>query len=651
MSMIAVVDDHLTNLRILTRLAASLGDTVSVRAFADPLSALEWSQTNQPDLVITDFKMPEMDGATFIRRFRELPTCSDVPVMVITSYEDRSYRYAALEAGATDFLLSPVDHQEFRARSRNLLSLRDHQKLLKERAVTLEHRLASDTDRHQRELRESHERLLRVIDALPAMIAVTTPGARYAFINSYQAQVFGCTPDEAVGRTAVELLDSDYARKAVELDLQVFRSGDATPSFEEAFTGRNGATRTLLTTKSPVWTDGREVADVVTVSLDITERKRIAEELAAAKEVAEQASAAKSRFLAAASHDLRQPLQAGIIFYDLIARRNRDPALEDLVVKLGQSLEALEQMLNTLLDISKLEARVVQPHRTNFRLGMVLDRLADEFGPLAEAEGLEFRQARSSVTVNSDPQLLERILRNLLSNAVRYTRHGRILLGCRRSGEAVRIQVWDTGIGIPEDQIDAIFEEFHQLHNEVRDHRKGLGLGLSVVKRLAKVLGQTVSLYSRPGRGSIFEVTVPRAGVRRPTVAFRETESSQLRGRLIAVIDDDADVLNQLRMYYQFLGRDVVAAQSGASAILQLRKQHRVPDAIVANSRANGAGDDGSESIRQIRSAFGRHIPGILLTGPADACRQHGECGDVHLLHKPAGLRDLALALDDILQD
>src|SRR5499427_6665598 len=185
MPLIAVIDDRVTNRSILTKLATSLGEDVTVRAFGDPKAALEWAADHCPDLVITDYKMPKLDGAEFVRHFRKLPLCFDVPVVVVTVYEDRDFRYRALEAGATDFLLSPVDHHEFRTRVRNLLTLRRQQLLLKQRAVSLEERMVEEERRHQDELRHSHELLLRVIDAVPMRVSATDAGGRYVFANEY----------------------------------------------------------------------------------------------------------------------------------------------------------------------------------------------------------------------------------------------------------------------------------------------------------------------------------------------------------------------------------------------------------------------------------------------------------------------------------
>jgi diguanylate cyclase (GGDEF)-like protein/PAS domain S-box-containing protein len=272
MPLIVILDDRATNRNIYTRLAASLEEGVSVSAFADPLAALEWLAGHPPDLVITDYKMPKLDGAEFTRRFRALPAGADTPIIVITVYEDRNLRLRALDAGATDFLQSPVDHQEFLTRARNLLKLSKHQQLIKRRAITLERELQDSERSRQALLRESRERLAQVIDTIPAMISAADRDGRCVFVNAYQAALAGADPALAVAADApLEPRDPERSRA---LDRMVFESGDPLPSFEEEIVDRAGRSRVFLTTKSPLRDHARRVVSVLTTSLDITERKQ-----------------------------------------------------------------------------------------------------------------------------------------------------------------------------------------------------------------------------------------------------------------------------------------------------------------------------------------------------------------------------------------
>lgn len=238
---------------------------------------------------------------------------------------------------------------------------------------------------------------------------------------------------------------------------------------------------------------------------------KAAEATAKAKE-AERANAAKSLFLAAASHNLRQPFQAMRLYQEVLAMQLADPMAKATMTKLDQAMKAGEGLLADLLNMSVLDAGIVTPHTEDFAIDDLLMVVANEFAGRADAAGLRLRCVPSSAVVRSDPLLLRRILGNLLDNAVRFTKHGHILLGARRRGEAIRIEVWDTGIGIPEDKHEAIFDEFFQIGNDGRTAQNGLGLGLSIVAKTCRLLGHRVDVRSVPGKGSAFWITVP-AGV------------------------------------------------------------------------------------------------------------------------------------------
>jgi diguanylate cyclase (GGDEF)-like protein/PAS domain S-box-containing protein len=273
MSLVAILDDRATNRHIYSRLAESLEPDVTVKAFADPLTALDWLADNTPDIVITDFKMPHLDGSEFTRRFRELPRCADVPVVVITVYDERSFRLSALEAGATDFLHSPVDHSEFVTRARNLLKLRKQQQLLEVRAHRLERELKKSEQTREAVLRDSHERLAQIIDTVPAMISATDRDGRCTFINASHAEAYGIDPAEVVGKSA-SVVFGKRAERSHKLDRLVLETGKPLPSFEEEFVDRSANKRVLLTAKSPIRDLSGEIASVLTTSLDITDRKR-----------------------------------------------------------------------------------------------------------------------------------------------------------------------------------------------------------------------------------------------------------------------------------------------------------------------------------------------------------------------------------------
>jgi diguanylate cyclase (GGDEF)-like protein/PAS domain S-box-containing protein len=263
MPLIVILDDQVTNRRIFSRLANSIEEGLTVRSFGDPVEALAWVTENTPDLIVTDFKMPHMDGAEFIRRFRELPNAQEVPVIVITIYEERSFRLRALEAGATDFLQSPVDHHEFVTRARNLLKLRKQQLLLADK-------LERSERSREEALRDSRERLAQVIDTVPALVSATDRSGKYIFVNASHAALSGLTvagePDDAAS--------AERAERSRALDRKVFETNAPLPSYEEDLVDRNGTKRVFLTTKSPLRERNNTVAAVLTTSVDITDRKR-----------------------------------------------------------------------------------------------------------------------------------------------------------------------------------------------------------------------------------------------------------------------------------------------------------------------------------------------------------------------------------------
>jgi diguanylate cyclase (GGDEF)-like protein/PAS domain S-box-containing protein len=275
MSVIVILDDRATNRKIFGKLAHSIDADAEVHSFGDPADALVWLETHTPDLVVTDFKMPSMDGAEFIRRFRARPRLAEIPVIVITVYEEREFRLQALQAGATDFLHSPVDHQEFVTRARNLLKLRHQQLLLADRAAGLERKL----EHSEEALRNSSERLAQVIDTVPAMISAADKNGCFLFVNAYQAALAGLDPTTVVGKDVSELFGEDHGSRSGALDRKVLRTGKPLPSYEEEITDRTGERRVFLTTKSPLRDSSNAVIGVLTNSLDITEHKRAEEHL------------------------------------------------------------------------------------------------------------------------------------------------------------------------------------------------------------------------------------------------------------------------------------------------------------------------------------------------------------------------------------
>jgi signal transduction histidine kinase/CheY-like chemotaxis protein len=369
---------------------------------------------------------------------------------------------------------------------------------------------------------------------------------------------------------------------------------------------------TMLTLPMVIWFAYR-VACTFRESVHLRrQNSELLEELRRRREAAEEANVAKSRFLAVASHDLRQPLHALGLFVQALQESSIAAQERHIVGNILRSVDAMEELFDALLDISRLDAGIVRPRIATIPLAPLMERVRAEYDSAAREKGLKLRVVRNSLFVRSDAVLIERIMRNLLANAVRYTDRGRVILGARRTADSVRIEVWDSGRGIPQDKHREIFQEFHQLDNPAR----GLGLGLAIVKRLVKLLDHPLELRSQLGRGSVFAMTVPRG--RREDFISGEADGQIVVDRdvansLILVVDDEPDVRDSiLAMLGQWRG-EVVAAESCAEMLRKLVSIQRVPDLIVANYRLRQ--ESGIDVIARLREKFNAQVPALLITG------------------------------------
>jgi signal transduction histidine kinase/CheY-like chemotaxis protein len=374
-------------------------------------------------------------------------------------------------------------------------------------------------------------------------------------------------------------------------------------------------------------------------------------ELRNAKECAEKAIATKARFLASASHDLRQPLQSLFLFADGLERHVVDREGSQKLLHLRRGLDVMKELLNALLDISRLDAEAEEPDIKDFPLSLLFSQIEGSYRTVAAAKGLKFSIAGSELAVRSDPTVLRRILGNLIENAIQYTQAGIVCVDCRSVGPSVRIEVQDTGIGIPRNQMEDIWTEFHQVGNPERDRNKGLGLGLAIVQRLAKLLDCRVEAVSALGRGSIFSIEVPlgqTSAIPRPEPAPIAVPTG---GRYAVLVDDDAIVLMGLQCILRDWGYEVLAAGSTDQALERLRTGIREPDIIVADYRLRG-GRVGTEAILKIRELFNSNIPGVLLTGETGPeCAADAAMHGLSIAHKPISSRQLNVAVERLLSE
>ena len=451
-------------------------------------------------------------------------------------------------------------------------------------------------------------------------------------------------------RSLFAIMPGDVGRKLTDFAALVPDStlpGDVTAvqhllePMEREIEGANGAwfRRRIL----PYRTTGGRVEGVVITFNDITGRKATARALEAARVEAEAANAAKSRFLAAASHDLRQPLQTLALLQALLTDAVTGDKAKNLVARQNTTLGTVTGMLDTLLDINEIEAGAVQPDISIFAIGDLLERLSGEFTYHAEAKGIQLRIVSCRQQVRSDLKLLEQMIRNLLSNAIKYTAKGRVLLGCRIHGGVLTVEVWDTGIGIRTADLGAIFEEYFQAGNAARQRSRGLGLGLSIVKRLGDLLGHPVRVLSRFGHGSTFSIDLPllaRADPAPPSPAQPDIAGGDAALRIL-VVEDDPDLKEMLGELLRRQGHEVMIVSDGPKAMELVANS--MPDLILADYNLPD-GPNGLELATAIRAVAGRVLPTIILTGDiSSATRRAVSRSGCFLLTKPVGLRNSRL--------
>ncbi|UCI23390.1 hybrid sensor histidine kinase/response regulator [Mesorhizobium sp. B2-8-5] len=378
-------------------------------------------------------------------------------------------------------------------------------------------------------------------------------------------------------------------------------------------------------------------------------------DLSEAKENAELANLSKTRFLAAASHDVLQPLNAAHLSVSALAEVQASEEGRKLVRQVERSLETMEDLLRTLLDISKLDAGVVQPEVVDVSLEALFSSLRSDFLPEAEKKSLSLKFRPVNVVVRSDRTLLRRILQNILSNALRYTRSGGVLVGTRHRGDIIRIDVADTGCGIPEDQREAVFEEFHRGTSTLNNAELagGLGLGLAIVRRMAAALGHPITFSSKVGRGTIFHIDVPVGmATAEPAMAAADMERPRgygLFGTRVLLVENDVDVLSAMTSLLERWQCLVRAATSTDDALDLLGDTAWVPDIIIADQHLDG-GDLGTSTIAEVRDYLGRPVPALIVTADgSELVAKAARAAGIELMRKPLKPAQLRALLAHLL--
>jgi two-component system, chemotaxis family, CheB/CheR fusion protein len=538
-------------------------------------------------------------------------------------------------------------NEEYQSTNEELLTSKEELQSLNEELTALNSQLQETLERQ----RTSANDLQNVLYSTDVATLFLDPHLNIRLFTPAAKSLFSVIPSD-IGRP---LADLNFMAEDSELltDARTVLSSFA--PVEREISTQNGAwyVRRIL----PYRTQDGAVDGVVITFADITERRRVADALIDARRQAEAATAAKSRFLAAASHDLRQPLQTLTLLQGLLSKTVEGSKAKKLAAQFEETLGAMSGMLNTLLDINQIETGAIRAEIVSFPIDAMLDRLRDEFAYHPHAAAITLRVVPCGLIVRSDPRLLEQMVRNLLTNALKYTKHGKVLLGCRRRNGVLSVETWDTGIGIPKHEFQAIFEEYRQLDNTARERSRGLGLGLAIVQRLADLLGHRVRVSSEPGKGSVFAIEVGLAGGSAGAASPASKRSPpdagaherERRTGAILVIEDDPEVRDLIRLLLTEEGHRVATAPDGVAA-LELAAQGEIrPDLILADFNLPN-GMDGLQVAATLRDRLHRPVPAIILTGDTstDTLKDIERQKDVQL-HKPVNLKALSRTIQQLL--
>ena len=376
------------------------------------------------------------------------------------------------------------------------------------------------------------------------------------------------------------------------------------------------------------------------------EQRQMNEKLSEALHEAESASRSKTRFLASASHDLRQPIHALSLFGGALLKRPLDEKTQDIAGHMDMALQSLISRLDSLLDISKLDAGIIPINKSLVNIRFIVERLQDEFRPSAELKGLSlWLDCAEDAYVQSDEKLLDRVIRNLVANAIKYTDEGRIDISVNLVQKDIEIVVSDSGRGIPSEEQRHVFEEFYQLNNPERDHDKGMGLGLAIVRRVTDLLDIQLDMDSQVGRGTTFTLTIPQTDSRKEKEVRSHSSGLLWRDLCVLVVDDEKAVRMGMEALLESMYCKVLLAESTAEATRIAKRE--VPDIILADFRLRGR-DNGIAAIRSVRSLY-PSLPALLISGDTAPERlKEAELTGIRLLHKPVLMEDLELAIEEV---
>lgn len=487
-----------------------------------------------------------------------------------------------------------------------------------------------------------------LIQTAPTIVLLLDVEGRVERINPYFEHLSGYRADEVVGKDWFEtFLPAADRAKIRELFARIIEAGH-NPGHVNPIVTREGRERQIEWLAKTLLDEHGRVIGLLNIGHDVTRQREHEAALERTSEEAEQANASKSRFLAAASHDLRQPLQSLGLYLSVLSRLLDEPKPLEVCGKMRKSLDTMGELLNALLDISKLDSGSVVPEKADVALELLFDRIVTDNVQQAEEKGLALICEGTAAVVHSDPALLQRVIENLVTNAIRYTDRGEVRIDCECGDGLARVRVSDTGIGIPEESLEKIFDEYYQLDNPARDRRKGLGLGLSIVRHIARLLDLNLTVESVPGEGSTFTVEVPLGtAAREPEPAAVPAARGGRSRPVVLLVEDDPTVVDATIMLLGEAGVGVQHAEDGPAALERIRQGLR-PDLVVCDYWLSGM--NGAEVIRAIQEQLGVDVPAVLMTGDTGSREIHsGRPARFTVLHKPVQTEQLLRLLETSL--
>jgi PAS domain S-box-containing protein len=505
-----------------------------------------------------------------------------------------------------------------------------------------------------------HQQLLAdLVEFAPDAMLIVDASGQILYANQRVTHVFGYERDAIVNRS-VDVLLPERLRARHAHHRRNFAEDPRTRPMGAGLDllGRraDGSEFPLEISLSPL-RDGLAAAAI----RDVTDRKRVEQELIHAREAADQAreeadraNLSKSRFLATASHDLRQPLQALAMLHGTLCRVDMHPNGREVLAQQGRAIDSMKRLLSALLDISKLESGAISPQPGDFPIHQLFELLSTEFSPAARSKGLTLVVEPTGLHTHTDQSLLEQLLRNLISNAIKYTSAGTVTLRATSIASGVHVEVRDTGVGIPADQLAYIFDEFFQVGVARNTTREGYGLGLAIVQRIAKLLGLRIQVQSEPGKGSSFTLELPRAETSKSDCPMDTSPSGNHLARhaqsgKILVTEDEPSVLQATRLLLELEGYQVISATSREEA-LQRGREHPDIDLLVSDYHLK-EDQTGLNVISGVREQLARNIPAILVTGDtSSAMRKLSGDRQLRLASKPVDAEELLTLMDELLQ-